>query len=235
MSFYNKIQSSLIGMDGGNIHASVWFCGIEWGTDEEKVIDYTTRDTYTENGLEIPYLSSQWKQNHPRLLNWQFDQKLAKIMCEVTQETNGYKEYLKTKYCDKNGNEFKLNLFPLPARNVEEWTQDHIKITGDCIKYHYYTHCAETRFKAFNKMINVYQPKVVVCFGSKFSEEYKLAFLNDQQKYTQTSHKISNGNDIELIKAEGSPVILVCPFPGRKLNSDSDLKALGQIIRSHNK
>lgn len=44
--FYSSLERSLIGCDGGNIRAPLWFSGIEWGISDEKITSEMKRPTY---------------------------------------------------------------------------------------------------------------------------------------------------------------------------------------------
>ena len=220
-------------MDGGNIKAPLWFCGIEWSSNGEAITDKITRDTYLVDELSVPYLSSKWKEAHSQYLKWQFDQKLSKIICEAIDYQGDYKSYLNSNFCDQKSNEFKLNLFPLAATDIKEWNEEHIRITGHRIKYHYMYQCAFSRFILFYRLVNLYHPKVIVCFGRTFLEEYFMAFMGDNYKCSRKMIKLGLSTTIEVIEKQDHPVLLVCPFLGWGLNSDSKLRDLGKIIKSY--
>ncbi len=231
-SFYNKLTSQLSGMDGGNIRSKLWFSGLEWAGNGEFITLEITRPVVDVDGLKIPYLSEEWKLANPNFYKWQFDQKIAKILCETYLYANGYKEYMREIYCDANSQAFKLNLFPLPCKNLATWTDEHKQLSGSNIKYHYQTHCAATRFTLFQKLTMIYKPRVVVCFSMKFIEEYKLAFWGDDiENYEKTSRTLSSRNSISILKKGGSPILVIAPFLGQNLSSNQELSRLGQIIK----
>ncbi|MBQ4838491.1 hypothetical protein [Pseudoalteromonas luteoviolacea] len=233
--FYKRLETSLAGMDGGNINAKLWFSGLEWAGKDEAITLEVTRPTYSENTLSVPYLSPDWKRKNPNFYKWQFDQKIAKIICRVLDYKGAYKEYMQDHYCNSNSNEFKLNLFPLPCNDLQSWDKEHIAITNTKIKYHYQTHCSNNRFKLFASLVKQYKPSVIVCFGTRFLEEYKMAFWGngEPEMLSDERFKLSKGkNEIYIFKARRLPTLIICPFLGRNLVANIELEELGDIIKS---
>jgi len=215
--FYTRLEKDLIGIDGGNITAPLWLSGLEWGTSDEGIIDCVTRPTYENADYIVPFLSSKWKSENSSLYKWQFDQKIAKILCHVFDYEGTYKEYMEKNYCDKESNEFKLNLFPLSAANMDEWTEKHINITQTKIKYHYKTYCSMFRFKLLHDLAIKFKPKVIVCFGPGHVEEFKMAFWgkNHPSSQTKIEKMISDKNKLQILITENLPTLIIAPFLGR--------------------
>ncbi|QUI69601.1 hypothetical protein [Pseudoalteromonas sp. M8] len=235
-SFYNRLTTSLIGMDGGNIKAPLWVSGLEWAGYDEEITSKVTRPTYEVDGHKVPYLSDEWKASTPNFYKWQFDQKVAKILCRAFDYQGEYKDYMKEKYCSSSSNEFKLNLFPLPCRNVNDWQKQHIELTSTKIKYHYQTHCSITRFFLFNQLVKQFNPKVVLCFGQRFIEEYKMAFCGayDTNSFHLEEYKLGSGKSrVKILTSDIFPTLVIAPFLGRNLVANSELEELGSIIAKY--
>lgn len=235
-SFFNDLEKQLSGMDGGNISAPLWLSGLEWGGADEKVTSEITRPTHEVHGYCVPYLSSGWKAENLNFYKWQFDQKIAKILCKAFEFQGGYKNYMKDHYCNFDSNEFKLNLFPLPCKNMNTWSEEHIELTKTKIKYHYQTHCSVSRFKLFNDLVKEFEPKVIVCFGQKYLEEYKMAFwsCNDNRiDYTEVLESVGVKNTLKILKANGLPILVIAPFLGRNLVANVELDKVGEIIKTY--
>ncbi|TMO99741.1 hypothetical protein CWC14_04090 [Pseudoalteromonas sp. S3260] len=234
--FFNDLEKQLPGMDGGNINAPLWLSGLEWAGADEKVTLDITRPTHEVHGYCVPYLSSGWKAENLNFYKWQFDQKIAKILCKAFEFEGGYKNYMKDHYCNFDSNEFKLNLFPLPCKNMNTWSEEHIELTKTKIKYHYQTHCSITRFKLFNALVKQFQPKVVVCFGPKYVEEYKMAFWGDTYNENECAEErvfLGSKNELRILKGHGLPVLVLAPFLGRNLVANVELNNVGEIIKTY--
>lgn len=230
--FYSSLERSLIGCDGGNIRAPLWFSGIEWGTSDEKITSEMTRPTYSVSNYELPYLSKDWKKVNPGLLKWQFDQKISKILCNVFDYKGDYRDYMREKYCEVDSNEFKVNLFPLPAKNISEWSNEHIELTKTRIKYHYRTYCAHNRFKLLYVLVGKFKPKVIVCFGQSHLEEFKLAFWGStSQSFKETKHEIGRRNSLSVLSSDNATKLVIAPFLGRNLTADSDLMEIAEVVK----
>jgi hypothetical protein len=234
IDFYTSLESNLIGFDGGNIRSPLWFSGLEWGSSDEKITANITRPTYSIANFDVPYLSKEWKGKTPQFFKWQFDQKIAKLLCRVFDFEGGYKEYMREKYCEVDSNEFKVNLFPLPAPQIDKWSAEHIELTKTRIKYHYQTYCAQYRFKLLHALVNEFKPKVIVCFGHGYMEEFKLAFWGEGSpaSLTETKFKIGERNIISVLSSNHATKLIVAPFLGRNLRANSDLEEIADIVKN---
>ncbi|MCH1923967.1 hypothetical protein L9G74_05410 [Shewanella sp. C32] len=181
-----------------------------------------TRPTYAMSNYLVPYLSKSWKSENPGLLKWQFDQKISKLSFYITDYEGHYRDYMRNKYCEADSSEFKVNLFPLPAKSIDEWSDAHIERTKTRIKYHYRTYCAQNRFKLLHALVDEFKPKVIVCFGQGYLEEFKLAFWGDgtPQSLKETKHEIGERNSISLFESDHATKPIVAPFLGRNLTED---------------
>ncbi|PIW59955.1 hypothetical protein [Shewanella sp. CG12_big_fil_rev_8_21_14_0_65_47_15] len=233
--FYSSLENKLIGFDGGNISAPLWLSGLEWGTSDEEITDEITRPTYISSNYVVPHLSPEWKDNNPNFYKWQFDQKIAKILCHVFDFKGHYKEYMQNHYCDKNSNEFKINLFPLPAANIDSWLDDHVLLTKTKIKYHYKTYCANTRFKLLNDLVSQFKPQVIVCFGQGHTEEFKLAFWDEEysSQVNEQTVTISERNTIKILSSNHATKLIIAPFLGRNLTADIELNRIAEEVKNH--
>tara|TARA_R110002124_G_scaffold267375_1_gene434587 strand:+ start:3604 stop:4251 length:648 start_codon:yes stop_codon:yes gene_type:complete len=166
--------------------------------------------------------------------NAKFDQKIAKLLCRIFDFGGCYKEYMREKYCEADLNEFKVNLFPLPAPQIDKWSTEHIDLTETRIKYHYQTYCAQYRFKLLNALVNEFKPKVIVCFGRGYIEEFKLAFWGEGSpaSLTEIEIKISELNIISVLSSNYATKLIIALFLGRNLTADRDLKEIAENIKN---
>lgn len=235
-SFFKQLKNQLPGVDGGNIRAKLWFSGLEWAGGDEAITLDVTRPVVDIDGLKVPYLSEEWKLANPNFYKWQFDQKIAKIICKAIDFESGYKKYMKDSYCNFDSNEFKLNLFPLPCKNISAWSDAHIELTKTKIKYHYQTYCSGTRFKLLSALVKKFEPKVIVCFGQRYLEEYKIAFWDCNQNsvnYREVLAPVGVKNTLKILIADGLPILIIAPFLGRNLVANAELDLVGETIKKY--
>ena len=142
---------------------------------------------------------------------------------------------MQKQYCDKNSNEFKVNLFPLPAANIDEWLDQHVELTKTKIKYHYKTYCAGHRFDLLNTLVNIYKPKIIICFGQGHEEEFKLAYWGKDlpKSYTEEKIEISDRNNIKILSSDNPTKLFISPFLGRNLTADVELRKIAEVIKNH--
>tara|TARA_Y100000782_G_C10127121_1_gene241212 strand:- start:696 stop:1058 length:363 start_codon:yes stop_codon:yes gene_type:complete len=119
---------------------------------------------------------------------------------------------------------------------MNTWSEEHIELTKTKIKYHYQTHCSVSRFKLFNDLVKEFEPKVIVCFGQKYLEEYKMAFwsCNDNRiDYTEVLESVGVKNTLKILKANGLPILVIAPFLGRNLVANVELDKVVEIIKTY--
>jgi hypothetical protein len=83
-----------------------------------------------------------------------------------------------------------------------------------------------------NTLIRMTAPKMIVCFGSNFSEEYKMAFWGDGEIMRSSSVNLKRSK-ITVISSENKPHLVICPFLGRNLTADKDLKVIGALMQKY--
>lgn len=150
--FFNSLENSIMDIDGGYIKSEVWFCGIEPGgaINTDYVNEYQAKkhtvavnkilmnedllESHNIKNLMIPL----FLDNIYETPKWVLDNYIAKIVSVFNNNNSKHFNY------DKNeDNVFKLNLFPLPAKDVDYWNKTHEEITGCTLKKEYYGKCIE--------------------------------------------------------------------------------------------
>lgn len=231
-SFFEKISSGFYGMDGGNLNADLWISGLEWGGENSHVLKTGDRDFITLDGYDVPCrinyeLTSETKSS--------FDQKTAKIILSSKQNFVEYnlvevKEYISNHFFSPNGDFFKLNLFPLNCNNFNSWNDDQIHETGCPMKYQYLTYSIEYRFPFIKKLVEKYNPKIILCYGEGHINEFMMAFWGEYDPTIFGTEFPLVKSKMSLYRKKGLPSILVSPFPGRNLVHDESLSIIGNKI-----
>mgnify|MGYP004041394713 FL=1 len=88
----------------------------------------------------------------------------------------------------------------------------------------------------FNALVKQFQPKVVVCFGPKYVEEYKMAFWSDTYNENECAEErvfLGSKNELRILKGQGLPVLVLAPFLGRNLVANVELNNVGEIIKTY--
>lgn len=243
-NFLKTLETDLIGCDGGDITGSVWFCGLEWATfgGEQIVATFGDRPTYEiDDGLVVPCLNQDWVDGHPEFLAWQFDQKIAKIMMTINGEVFGgiedVRKYMRNSYLRRESGFFKLNLYPLAAKDMQEWNERHVEITACETKVDYQRHCAGRRFDLIRRLVQRHKPKTILGLGATYLDQFKVAFWGAGEiacesdgfgkKYKNDKHQFQ----VLSPKNKALPTLIVSPFLGRNIQSNETLRSLGKKIK----
>jgi len=168
---------------------------------------------------------------------------------EVWSKNNpNLSKYLQDKlYQNVEDGIFNLNLFPIAKRNTETWGPKHTVQTG-LDKKSYYVHCKEEgRFKLFRDLVTEKQPKVIVCIGKSYREDFIDAFwgkdissINEKvtrKIYQEEIIQLKESSlKISIYRKENKPALVVLPFLSNYfLSKDKDLKEIGKYIRDNQK
>ncbi|MFN8360312.1 MAG: hypothetical protein U0264_10395 [Candidatus Kapaibacterium sp.] len=234
MQFFKYLENSILDIDGGNIRAKLWFCGIEPGIPINFSEEYFKKeilskktiysvDDFRDESFQVPYYTGN-------IYGYPFDKKVGKVL----------KGWIGIDYIDsyeQNAPVFKLNLFPLPAAHISSWNEFNKKMSGCTLKSEYYGRCISHRFPLLRELVINYDPTVIVCIGRGFIKEFKFAFWGDTEVDVPGMPKQLRNNEIypqiHVHRKQGFPTIIETPFFGwRKfqLNLDCDAILLGEYI-----
>jgi len=239
---FAKLAVSFTGIDGGNPNSSVWFSGIEWGGNAVPEISEPRFTFQNGDGQLIPCWNDEFRRTYPDYLQYQFDQKVAKVLFHLFGDQNGcenYRQYMEQFLYTPNGHSFKLNLYPLNAADTdgERWTNAYYELTGLPTKALYWSWCAENRFPFLSRLVSTYNPKVIIGIGTMSRRDYMLAFAAPSDIFSNNERIIIADSSlyVEHIQTNNSRThLLIVPFFGRGkgcINSNKQLANLAQIIR----
>lgn len=180
---FDRFIASFAGIDGGNRHADLWICGIEHGGELEKP------GSLLEPERRPGSWTQTFKEKPTDFYRWQYHQKVAKLLIALDALSNApaatpdispqaYRPFMADKLYAKDGQNFKLNLFPLasPSVNSEAWRQAYRGHPYLEEKSSYYGRCREKRFPFLRRLRAKYRPNVVIGTGITFKEDFAKAF-----------------------------------------------------------
>jgi hypothetical protein len=240
--------AKMAGNDGGNPDGRLWFCGIEPGSPDDipdnsnpvsALNNYITKGfSYERDNIFIPCWNDKFKDFfRDKYTKWQFEQKVAKIACSYhDRPISEYKQYLEEELYAKDGNTFKLNLYPFAFKSSDDyhWTKKYYKATGIPNKTYYRAWCMEHRFPVLRNLLIKYEPATLICAGSSFKYDFMLAFAPDKLFEEIEIEEINNKYIIEYFLL-GKSLVIITPFLGLGgLMSDDELEALGKFARKQN-
>lgn len=233
-------KSSFLGMDGGNINAILWFCGVEFGATLMEMEDYYSSqdiDSCEADEYEIPYrvAGSNW------FLNSTFDRRLALTYSILTggnenPEKEELDDILKNKLYHKDSKTFKLNLYPL-AKPDTGWDKD-IERDLNVSKADYYGKLFNNRIKFIQDLVKRFSPKTILCFSPNgYSEIFIDTFIPNRSWVDYQKDLIPLDKErtakITVFRNQDYQLIIV-PFLGRgNLNSYADVKQVTKYLKSN--
>ncbi|WP_245176329.1 transcriptional regulator [Cupriavidus sp. AcVe19-6a] len=227
---------SYIGMEGGNPAGAVWFCD-NAPSMAEPLVEPLLPQT-VPNAWDSAY---RHKKRH-EMERWQSHKKIARIMAAARAQTIGtalrgrdWKDYFDHQLYARNGAEFKLSLYPLPARTINQtsWSRAFRGQPALIPKQRYMDLCRDgKRFAFIDDIRGLWKPKVVVCFGERYEDYFVKAF---QLSTTRVVNDILQPADqikpLRLFVRDDTRWIICPALAGAAgLMSDVLLDAMGQYI-----
>jgi len=146
-----------------------------------------------------------------------------------------YKEYIRERLCRSDGNSFLMNLYPLrfAKSGDENWTKAHYELTGFPNKLIYKAWCMEHRFPRFKDLVEKHKPKLLLCVGSGFSDDFRLAFLPEEVLFEAGQNiSLPSGKKCQRFEINNhQTTVFLMPFLGQGgVMSDKDLRFIGNRI-----
>ncbi len=235
---------SFLGIDGGDIHSGVWFCGIEFGDTIDNQSKYI--DKYVEYKEGIPYRTKCPKKylrsNYDRYLSVMYINLFKAEIFQDVIDTKLIEKVLKEEIYNENSEIFKLNLYPLAKKNTD-WDisiEKKFNISRD----EYYGGYFDKRKQFFQELVKEFHPTKIICTAVKNSEsQFVEAFLKNDLKIEYRWEYLSIRNNLEKKKIfkiseyrQGNISLLIIPFPGMgkgNLNSYDDVIFIANHLRSN--
>jgi len=225
---------SFSGCDGGDIGSpttpSIWFCGIEWGGAESQS-EHGIRDTFSNPIVDPPKGYDSPDTNFAYIFNWQALKLLAAIHGYRVEQ---YKEFgrMHLPFVDGSSGFFKLNLFPFAFKDTspEHWSLDVSSATGFPTKQDYLDWVRSKRLPILREWARKYVPKLIVCVGSTYSEDFRQSFGDQIDFSTETIE----GKVLQWTKNISGTVVAIVPFMVNRngLTRNVAIQAFGDRIRN---
>lgn len=238
---------ALAGCDGGNLDSGkIWLCGIEPGYQRKKKDpDYFQNALkYYSHGLPLEIKNAVLAKSCIQSLDidYRFNQQFAKLCAEVKDV--GLENYI-NHVNEISKDIFKLNLFPVAFNNDSDqlWRNFLLENTfkGHDTKPDYRQWCRDNRFPYFAQLTKEKKPKVILCTGTGYYEDFILAFSGLPlvkkklfQGTVQDKSSLQNGSERSYYYYQFDEThLFVVPFLTSRygLNSHKLLKQMGAIIR----
>lgn len=184
-------------MGSGNVHGQYWFVGIEEANDFTKNLDSVVKE-YSEAEY-LPVASSRiiddLKSNKGHYT------KIYDIMSKIIVGPDGnWRNYRDHNLLQMHSDEFQMNLYPLGKPHAGAWEKRYEEIFGFQSVDEYIKIVRENRFPHLRKFRKEYDPKVTICFGSKYTTDFMDVFEIDHKE--------------ECIQLDGEQIQF---FPGSKI------------------
>ncbi|AWI50963.1 hypothetical protein DDU33_05480 [Actinobacillus porcitonsillarum] len=201
---------SFAGCDGGNPKSDVWFCGLEWGGEQKELLDPAIDENsiYSWSSEEF---EGAWTAQYNQKICW-FLWYFHNLEWNERENSEIFVKRHHILYSQKeNGIGFKMNMLPIsfPNRNSVNWNETLQELTGINSFYEYREWCVTYRGEFFRKIVQKYQPKVIVCTG--ISEVNNFArFFTGKPDFTYSDNSELK---IAYTKFENA-LICVSPFFG---------------------
>ncbi|MGO4332167.1 transcriptional regulator [Cupriavidus sp. 2TAF22] len=219
----------------GNPSADLWFCDVRAHAEPAPLASLLAP-------VAAPLVwDTDFRMRHSEMLaRWATQQKLARIAAAVRSAADSVepceaKQYFEQRLYGPSGHEFKLSLFPLPTleAGARGWTRlyGHQPVLNP--QERYLGLCREgSRFRFIAALRRQWQPKVIVCLGSRNTDDFLQAFgFADAPQTEHVLQPADQGKPIQVC-VDGPTTLLICPpLSGASgLNSDVLQTALGRYI-----
>jgi hypothetical protein len=223
---FTKWASGYSGCNG-DVTGNIWFCGIEYGGNEaENEFQFTD----ASNPADIP----------DDFFKYQYNIKVAKIYATLRGEAveNYSTVALRDNLFVHNSGVFKMNLYPISFHHDTDdlWPEWIYRKTGLPTKSIYRAWCQIYRFSEILKWVNKHSPKIIICTGITYQNDFIMAFNGLEDLYKKDiSKKTISGRDLVALNVNDDKTILVIiPFLGgtHGLNSDQLLQVFGKEIQN---
>lgn len=228
---------SFAGCDGGDIgspeRTAIWICGIEWGG--------------TNANLESvkKYIQSQeWKtiqgaNTYEEHLAYPYGKVMAKLLSAIkggNYSVENYIQFAQTHQLfvkNQQNGYFKMNLYPLWFRNTDPtlWDPKLVDLLNFSNKNEYIRWCRRYRFLELNRWMQDYQPKLIICFGTSYEDDFNIAFSDGYKAFNE---EIIDSLKLKWKCNENGTIVAVLPFPNVArygLQKNSHIQAFGDFLR----
>lgn len=208
---FEKWALGFSGCDGGNIGSadnnSIWFCGIEWGGKFENEL----KDIFNTDVSQPTLGYDVWEENLSYIFNWQAMKILSVIAGKKLTEYKSFAKEYKPFVNNSHTNYFKMNLYPIAFKNTSNahWSEEFAKEIGLLTKYDYINWIRYNRFPVMKTWVSKYKPKLIICVGITYFEDFKQAFMLDDVKVNEET---IDAKKFLWFKNSNNTIVINIPF-----------------------
>ncbi|HGO5823848.1 TPA: hypothetical protein ACK3JW_001530 [Mannheimia haemolytica] len=180
---FEKSALSFVGCDGGNPKSDIWFCGLEWGGKQRNELDrpIQEKELYSWSHEEF---EGAWTAQYNQKICW-FLWYFHNLKWDNGENSDIFVKRHHILYSQQeSGIGFKMNMLPIsfPNRNSIDWSTSLKTLTGLNSFNEYRQWCVTHRGKFFRKIVQKYQPKVIVCTGISEVSHF-IQFFTGENEY----------------------------------------------------
>lgn len=231
------------GCDGGNLKSMIWLCAIEWGGYEDPAdVDFEARIRALER--EFP---SRTPLMHKTILcnqrnKYPLDLCVYKLVTTILTDRRltrdnwrlQYKNYAGTHITYASDSQFcKLNLYPISFRNTtgDYWVGWAERI-GIPTKEECRSWCRTHRLPMFASWVAEHSPKLILCLGTTYVDDYFLAFGGETTQQPQTERVGDRALSWSMINGDKT-LLAITPHSANQygLNSFDRISNIGLRIK----
>lgn len=222
------------GCSGGRIGSpeqpSIWVCGIEWGGGFE----------YDEDLVRYIHSRVDWEtpphgEDNSDMLQYPYGRSTVKLLAAIDHyDVENYEIYFtqhKPGLASAEKGVFMLNLYPIAFKDTSpsHWKESYQHIFGFRDKGEYVRWCRRYRFLEMNKWVNQYKPKLVICYGLNYVDDFNTAFSDGYRSFEETQ---IDGLRVCWKRNENGTVVAVLPFPNipNGLLRNASLQQIGEFL-----
>ncbi|AOY90412.1 hypothetical protein BKK79_00155 [Cupriavidus sp. USMAA2-4] len=232
-----KYFASYVGMEGGNPRSKIWFCDVA----PHPAMPGLQRPL--EPAFAPPSWNDSFRKSHgAQMGKWLGHQRIAKVMTACVSALQGrhagpreWEDYFRASLYRPEGNEFKINLYPLPLRPRMDisWRDayGHDPLLVHKAQFIDVCHFGG-RFAFLKAITRNWAPRVVVCINKTYSSQYIDAFglapLRPAVEVLQPADLT-----VKLIVYQDAQTrwVLCPPLAGPVgMSSDSQLSSFGELL-----
>lgn len=231
-----SVFGSFVGMEGGNPEAAFWVCDVAPTTSGASA--WPSFKPQPEPGSWDAAFRQRYAGQIPR---WQTHFRISRVLAAARRATLqddspiAALEYFERYLYAPGGWDFKLNLFPLRDRPdpVRPWGRTFREQPELRSRHAYIRLCREgKRFHFLSDLRKQHRPRVILCLGSRYEQDYTRAFGFRREAGDAVSLQPADKAQCLRVYVQEGTVLVVCPpFGGvHGLTSDVLLDALGAFV-----
>jgi hypothetical protein len=127
-----------------------------------------------------------------------------------------------------------MNLFPISFKNTDPklWKQGFAKRTGISDKPTYLNWCREHRFGWIRQLVRTQRPKLVICTGITWRDDFALAF--DAGEHGLSKGEAGGKEFLHFLTNGGRTLVVITYFLGGRygLSKNTSIQETGEKIKA---